>query len=34
VNLTSRASRGAANELYKKLGFEKRDTNAYRYKIR
>ena len=33
VNLTSRASREAANELYKKLGFEKRETNAYRYKI-
>ena len=34
VNLTSRASREAANELYKKLGFEKRETNVYRYKIR
>ena len=34
VNLTSRASREAANELYIKLGFEKRETNAYRYKIR
>ena len=33
VNLTSRASREPANELYKKLGFEKRETNVYRYKI-
>jgi ribosomal protein S18 acetylase RimI-like enzyme len=34
VNLTSRASRETANELYKKLGFEKRETNAYRYRVR
>jgi ribosomal protein S18 acetylase RimI-like enzyme len=33
VNLTSRASRETANELYTKLGFEKRETNVYRYKI-
>jgi ribosomal protein S18 acetylase RimI-like enzyme len=33
VDLTSRASREAANELYNKFGFEKRYTNVYRYKI-
>lgn len=30
VNLTSRPSRRAANALYQKLGFRKRDTNVYR----
>jgi ribosomal protein S18 acetylase RimI-like enzyme len=33
VDLTSRPSRSAANALYKKLGFELRETNVYRYKI-
>ena len=31
VELTSRPHRTAANELYRKLGFERRDTNVYRY---
>jgi ribosomal protein S18 acetylase RimI-like enzyme len=31
INLTSRPSRIAANELYIKLGFKKYDTNLYRY---
>ncbi len=30
IELTSRSSRVAANKLYQKLGFEKRDTNVYR----
>lgn len=33
LNLTSRPSRVAANKLYQKLGFEKRDTNVYRLKL-
>lgn len=33
VDLTSRPSREAANRLYKRLGFEARETNVYRYKI-
>lgn len=32
VDLTSRPSREAANRLYQKVGFEKRETNVYRYK--
>ncbi|MGE5049172.1 MAG: GNAT family N-acetyltransferase [Deltaproteobacteria bacterium] len=31
VELTSRPGRVAANALYLKLGFERRDTNVYRY---
>ena len=31
VDLTSRPSREAANRLYKRLGFEQRETNVYRY---
>ena len=31
VDLTSRASREAANHVYQKLGFKLRDTNIYRY---
>ncbi|MBK5222287.1 MAG: GNAT family N-acetyltransferase [Acidimicrobiia bacterium] len=31
VDLTSRPSREAANHLYKKIGFEQRDTNVYRF---
>jgi ribosomal protein S18 acetylase RimI-like enzyme len=31
VDLTSRPSREAANRLYQRLGFVKRETNAYRY---
>ena len=32
IDLTSRPSREAANALYKKEGFEVRETNVYRYK--
>jgi ribosomal protein S18 acetylase RimI-like enzyme len=31
VDLTSRASRTAANRLYQQLGFQLRDSNVYRY---
>lgn len=34
VGLTSRPSRDAANRLYQRLGFERRDTNVYRYQLR
>jgi ribosomal protein S18 acetylase RimI-like enzyme len=34
VDLTSRPSREAANRLYVRVGFELRQTNAYRYNIR
>ena len=34
VDLTSRPSREAANRLYRRLGFEPRDTNVYRYQGR
>ena len=33
VELTSRPSREAANHIYKKLGFEVRDTNVYRFSL-
>jgi ribosomal protein S18 acetylase RimI-like enzyme len=33
VNLTSRPSREAANRLYQRLGFERRETNAYVYRL-
>ncbi len=33
VDLTSRPSREAANRLYQRLGFVKRDTNVYRYSL-
>ena len=33
VSLTSRASRGAANRLYQRLGFRPYDTNIYRYSL-
>lgn len=32
VDLTSRPSREAANRLYRRAGFEPRETNIYRYK--
>lgn len=32
VDLTSRPSRQAANHLYRKTGFEPRDTNVYRFR--
>jgi ribosomal protein S18 acetylase RimI-like enzyme len=31
IDLTSRASRVAANQLYQQLGFRLRDSNVYRY---
>jgi ribosomal protein S18 acetylase RimI-like enzyme len=31
IDLTSRPSREAANALYQKLGFKRRDTNVYRF---
>jgi ribosomal protein S18 acetylase RimI-like enzyme len=33
VELTSRPSREAANHIYKKLGFQLRDTNVYRFDL-
>jgi ribosomal protein S18 acetylase RimI-like enzyme len=34
VNLTSHPRREAANRLYQRIGFERRDTNVYVYKLR
>jgi ribosomal protein S18 acetylase RimI-like enzyme len=31
VSLTSRPSRESANRLYKRIGFQARETNVYRY---
>jgi len=31
VDLTSRPSRAAANRMYRRLGFEQRETNVYRW---
>ncbi len=33
IDLTSRASRVAANRLYQQLGFQLRDSNVYRYQL-
>jgi ribosomal protein S18 acetylase RimI-like enzyme len=33
VDLTSRPSREAANRLYRRIGFQLRETNVYRYNI-
>ncbi|HTW97513.1 MAG TPA: GNAT family N-acetyltransferase [Acidimicrobiales bacterium] len=33
VDLTSRPSREAANRLYERCGFERRETNVWRYKV-
>jgi ribosomal protein S18 acetylase RimI-like enzyme len=33
VDLTSRPDREAANHLYQRLGFARRDTNVYRYEL-
>lgn len=33
VELTSHPSREAANRLYRRLGFEPRETNVYRYEL-
>ncbi len=34
VDLTSRPEREAANRLYARLGFERRETNVYRYTLK
>ncbi len=34
VDLTSRPSRQAANRMYRRLGFEQRETNVYRIVLR
>ncbi|MHB8437210.1 MAG: GNAT family N-acetyltransferase [Acidimicrobiales bacterium] len=34
VDLTSRPGREAANGLYQKMGFARRETNVYRYPLR
>lgn len=34
VDLTSRPSREAANRLYQRVGFERRDTNVYRFELK
>jgi ribosomal protein S18 acetylase RimI-like enzyme len=33
VDLTSRPSREAANRLYRRIGFEPRETNVYRFEL-
>ena len=33
VDLTSRPSREAANRLYRRCGFQQRETNVYRYSL-
>lgn len=33
VDLTSRPSREAANRLYRRIGFEQRETNVYRFQL-
>jgi ribosomal protein S18 acetylase RimI-like enzyme len=33
IDLTSRPSREAANRLYQRLGFVRRETNVYRYTV-
>lgn len=33
VDLTSRPSREAANRLYRRVGFEQRETNVYRFSL-
>ncbi len=34
IDLTSRPTREAANRLYKRIGFEQRSTNVYRYDLK
>ncbi len=34
VDLTSRPSREAANRLYQRVGFERRETNVYRFNLK
>jgi ribosomal protein S18 acetylase RimI-like enzyme len=33
LDLTSRPSRESANALYQRIGFERRDTNVYRFRV-
>ena len=33
IDLTSRPDREAANRMYEKLGFRRRETNVYRYEL-
>jgi len=33
IDLTSRPSREAANRMYERVGFRKRETNVYRYEL-
>ncbi|HEV2566216.1 MAG TPA: GNAT family N-acetyltransferase [Microvirga sp.] len=33
VDLTSRPAREAANRLYRRIGFQQRETNSYRYRF-
>jgi len=33
VDLTSRPDRAAANRLYERIGFRRRDTNVYRFEL-
>jgi ribosomal protein S18 acetylase RimI-like enzyme len=33
IDLTSRPSREVANKLYRVIGYQKRETNVYRYKV-
>lgn len=33
IDLTSRPSREAANHIYKKMGFQQRETNVYRFDV-
>ena len=34
VDLTSRPSREAANRMYLRIGFNRRETHVYRYELR
>ncbi|MBC07747.1 MAG: GNAT family N-acetyltransferase [Thalassospira sp.] len=34
IDLTSRPSRETANRLYQRMGFERRETNVYRLKLK
>jgi ribosomal protein S18 acetylase RimI-like enzyme len=33
IDLTSRPDRSAANRLYERIGFRRRETNVYRYEV-
>jgi ribosomal protein S18 acetylase RimI-like enzyme len=34
ADLTSRPAREAANHMYRRMGFERRDTHVYRFDLR